>query len=815
MGKLDKIMGKAGVALGGATGLLQNATKAAQIKDTSEEQSYIDTLNNAQLNLNSYDTMQQLWDQTQFAGTSYDMGDVRGMTNGQKAGSVLGAIGQGAATGAQLAGGWGALGGAVVGLGTGLAGVFTGDAKARKEASRLNTEGMIANNNFINKFEHNAKNIAMNSKNEALLNMAAYGGPISTGDFSNNVRFITEGGSHEENPYQGVQQGIAPDGKPNVVEEGEVIYNDYVYSRRLKVPKKYYDILGLKGSKEYTFADAAEILQKESEERPNDPISKRNLDAMFARLQGSQEELKAKRDAMKMKREFEKLSPEEQAYMLQAMSQPQQAVPVQAQYAAEGGHLFDYGGMPFIYTSGAGGTSYGPREQYTKMPYMTTLIDLGDPSPPQEQQFDVYTQMALKRIKEDHDVSNDAQFLLKGFQGHGSIAYEYPKSVKLPYYYKLTPEGTVQISALESYVPVDNSLRIYSKNKPSKYETAQSFIDNGVASNIIRNYHNNGGTTPIPPSFSQYMQFAGIGGVAQPLDNSVNSGMQSEQETALKTPDISDGYRFLNPNYHSPVLDLKVGRPPLPTVTGVTPSETPSETSTSNTTNNSYAQALRAMPVLGSAIGALSAAFDKPNYSNIQRAENKFLQIPTVSAKPIGDKMSYTPLDTNYMMTQIGNQNIGTRRALIESGANSPSALLASNYKGTTAMGQALRDAQLYELEQKAKVADFNRGTNTFNSESDFKSQIYNQQRANQIANAFLETGKLRDAELAATQGIKSAAYSNLFTNLGNLGKDRLARDQVQALIDSGAYYTISDAMAKAPYQSGGKLKNKKGGKHA
>jgi hypothetical protein len=67
-------------------------------------------------------------------------------------------------------------------------------------------------------------------------------------------------------------------------EEGEVIYNDYVYSRRLKVPKKDYETLGLKGKKEYTYADAATAIQKESEERPNDPLSKNNMKAMFARL---------------------------------------------------------------------------------------------------------------------------------------------------------------------------------------------------------------------------------------------------------------------------------------------------------------------------------------------------------------------------------------------------------------------------------------------------------------------------------------------------------------------------------------------------
>jgi hypothetical protein len=77
------------------------------------------------------------------------------------------------------------------------------------------------------------------------------------------------------------------------------------------VPKKDYAMLGLKGKKEYTYADAATEIQKESEERPNDPLSKRNLESMFARLQTSQDELKEKRDAQKMKREFDKMSPEE------------------------------------------------------------------------------------------------------------------------------------------------------------------------------------------------------------------------------------------------------------------------------------------------------------------------------------------------------------------------------------------------------------------------------------------------------------------------------------------------------------------------
>ena len=62
----------------------------------------------------------------------------------------------------------------------------------------------------------------------------AFGGELNTNgaDFSTGLTFIDNGGLHEENPYEGVPMGVAPDGKPNLAEEGEVIYNDYVFSNR-------------------------------------------------------------------------------------------------------------------------------------------------------------------------------------------------------------------------------------------------------------------------------------------------------------------------------------------------------------------------------------------------------------------------------------------------------------------------------------------------------------------------------------------------------------------------------------------------------
>lgn len=117
------------------------------------------------------------------------------------------------------------------------------------------------------------------------------GGPINThgGVFDNGVTIVGNGGTHEENPLEGVQMGVDEQGIPNLVEEGEVIFNNYVFSNRMKAPKNLKKRYKFKGK---TFADVAKSIQKESEERPNDPISKAGLDVNMARLAMSQEEVR-------------------------------------------------------------------------------------------------------------------------------------------------------------------------------------------------------------------------------------------------------------------------------------------------------------------------------------------------------------------------------------------------------------------------------------------------------------------------------------------------------------------------------------------
>lgn len=123
---------------------------------------------------------------------------------------------------------------------------------------------------------------------------------------------IDAGGSHEENRNGGVQVGIDPNGAPNLLQEGESVYQDFVYSNEIdadadilkefKIPekfagRKYSDIVD-----EYVDVD-----------RPNDPISNNGMNAMLMRLANAQEEQKRRAEMKEIEDELSKMTPEERA----------------------------------------------------------------------------------------------------------------------------------------------------------------------------------------------------------------------------------------------------------------------------------------------------------------------------------------------------------------------------------------------------------------------------------------------------------------------------------------------------------------------
>jgi hypothetical protein len=157
------------------------------------------------------------------------------------------------------------------------------------------------------------------------LSTFALGGDMQTngGDFSNGLAHIDAGGSHEENPYDGVQVGISREnGQPNLVEEGETIFDDYVFSKRIKADAKTKKKFHIGKNADISYADLSKKLEKESLERPNDPISQNGLKKQLHNLADEQERQKGE----EIQDAFEQLPPEQQqAIMQQVAMQEQQA----------------------------------------------------------------------------------------------------------------------------------------------------------------------------------------------------------------------------------------------------------------------------------------------------------------------------------------------------------------------------------------------------------------------------------------------------------------------------------------------------------
>lgn len=140
-------------------------------------------------------------------------------------------------------------------------------------------------------------NIAATSN--VLSNYSAYGGSLYAygGNFNNGLTTFGNGGSHEENPNGGILQGTDDQNNPNLVEEGETKWNNYIFSNRLKPGKDFTSQFNLsKAITNKSYAKASEYLTKDAKERPYDPISRRGINASLGRLRDSQESLKAYED---------------------------------------------------------------------------------------------------------------------------------------------------------------------------------------------------------------------------------------------------------------------------------------------------------------------------------------------------------------------------------------------------------------------------------------------------------------------------------------------------------------------------------------
>ena len=181
-------------------------------------------------------------------------------------------------------------------------GIFSN--KTSNLAKTLNSKIDLANKRAYMGLFNTAANISKNNALSALASSYALGGQLSHGGiFDDTFTTIDSGGTHETNPNNGVPIGVDSSGIPNLVEEGEVIWNDYVFSNRLKVPNKVKKKYGLKDNS--TFAEAIKKFTKESEELPHDPITRRGMNAIASEFAGVQEGERAKKNNSNVGNMFE------------------------------------------------------------------------------------------------------------------------------------------------------------------------------------------------------------------------------------------------------------------------------------------------------------------------------------------------------------------------------------------------------------------------------------------------------------------------------------------------------------------------------
>lgn len=262
--KADKFQKGAGIAsgaLGAATSLLSNFEGGEEIEAQADAQ-----VNQVQNQMAKSSLSNWVADWVPQSTESMGLAGISGALSGAAAGAA--------------AGPWGALAGGVAGLAGGLFGAGDRNGRRRRANERVQ-EALSVQNSYLTQKE----------TQDALANIVAFGGWVNThgGDYPTGFNEFNEGDSHEHNINGGVPQGIDSNGVPNLVEEGETKWDDYIFSKRLKIPKGFSKAYDLGNVDKRSYADASKSLSKESKERPFDPISKRGRDAMLSRLQQAQE----------------------------------------------------------------------------------------------------------------------------------------------------------------------------------------------------------------------------------------------------------------------------------------------------------------------------------------------------------------------------------------------------------------------------------------------------------------------------------------------------------------------------------------------
>lgn len=703
------------------------------------------------LNANAGNTQQLNLEANNVAG-----GAVSGALSGASAGAMFGLPGM-------------AIGGVVGGVTRLLTGLFGNNKKKEEEEKRYKEAfgGLMAQSQNITTSEIN-RNIWNDFKNGGLINNRfESGGQMSNGGvFSNNVNIVNSGGTHEENKYGGIPVSVDQEGKPNLIEEGEVVWNDYVFSNSLNLEEDLRK--GANLPKEYTgksFAKIAEDIQKESEERPYNPISRRGLEDGLGKLIIAQE--------------LEKLRQDEDS-LLQLMG--------------EDANVFETGGdMNRSTPRTIFNTSFNPQHYSNKFQGMKQQSTKASAEESANSAIDDFIALLDAELPEDDPIKElylsyieagiDNVDMVKMLVGQDIL-----ESGGKPY-----NNNWGNITAGSNYKgkkvkrgdkdaegnPIQQDFRAYDstkdyvKDKVSLLKRLYDFNKNDspeVFAGKLTGNNKGGYKYATDPEYANKLARMWGG------DKSVRSNSYIGQSASPS--ENTSGTVYLNNRPFSPERITGIsGLPPtipryntnnLSTATSVQRErESPEKIEPLGFTN-----LLSMAPIIGNMAG----------YAESMSQEPEITQFDRVSPTPVQERLNYTPVNSAYASDILQNQYSGIRRNILDStGGNrgvAQTALLTNDRNMAESLYQSAYQGDQLNFARNAQVQGFNAEVSQFNSQQDLQSQMINS-RIN------MEEVIANEQNRAALDNDRQIRRNAVLENLGGLAQ-QLRWERLAPIISGG-----------------------------
>lgn len=822
--------------IGSAVGSIVNAgVQNAQLADTSSLEEKIKAAKTYKVSANNNDDLMSEW-RVFSPMESVSWKDIRGGSTGQRTGNTLSAAGSGAAAGAIVGGPIGAIIGGVVGLGSAIGGWLGGNRKAKKKANKFNNQIEIANNKNLIAFDNRADAIDTQNDLMAMANFSAYGGPINV--FGSGAIDYELSKEDLYNKQLSAMSKYKMSSMPNSFETPKLAV--FAKGGKIHIKKanrgKFTDYCGGKVTSEC-------IARGKKSSSP--AVRKRATFAANARkwkhADGGPINMLYNGVMSPFGNRFDdggKLNSYSVGELVDAIYRNSS----REEYLGKPSHNYDF----TISEKEADRLGYYPdnrghRDDRVKKPT--------HPSHPSRGKWKSMEEFEL--TDKGMETSNYTLFGLNDGGQDPQAVMTYKGGIVLPEF-TVTPD--------KNYIMNDyDNIRIFDKggslthggnfsngvtiigNGGTHEENPMEGVPMGIAPdgtpNLVEqgevkfnNYvfsnrlfatgellaAHNLPTTYADHSFADIAERLSRESSERPNDSISKRGLISsmtrlqQAQEQLRAEEQSNMYAKGGHLFAKGGFDIPEGYGPVLLADPIDIEElydaemTPDESSSRQGSGLSW---LRYAPAVGAGLGVLSDIFgwtNKPDYGNSDLVGSIADNLTEVSAKPIGNYLTYRPLDRNYYINKLNAQAGATRRAIVnQSGGNRATAmagLLAADYNALNSLGELARKSEEYNQAQRERVAAFNRGTNQFNSEMALKAAIANKDNDKIRLQARASQAQLREQAEARASAGRSANLTNLFDSLGEIGREEFSRNMIQS--NPALYYSI-DSKGNITYKNG------------